>query len=258
MPDRTNGALLAILHDGLLQTMRVGADSALGASYLARDDAETLGVLGSGGMARARVAAIRTVRPIRRVTVFSPTSAHREAFAQEIRAEHGIDARAVADPAEVYAADIVSSCASAVGPIIEGRRLRPGTHLTCIGGALDAEANGRVDVALRFGLAPAPAEAPALSVEDECLTFAEAGPKAQGGGARRYAEIPPEREVSFAELLADPRRGRRSADQITFSQRGNIHGLQFAAVAGLLVERARAANLGRVLPDDLFLQSIRN
>lgn len=257
--DRANGELVAILHDGLLQKMRVGADSALGVRYMSRPDSSVLAILGSGGMARAHVDAMRAVRPIASVRVFSPTAANREAFAREIMERHGIAAVAVDDPDEACrGADIVASCASAIGAVIFGRQLAPGMHVTCIGGTLDPEANARVDVALRFGLAPAPAELPDLVFTEECLTYAEAGGKAAHGGTRRYADVPAERRISFAELLADPARGRTSDRQITFSERGNIHGLQFAAVCGRLVEKARAAGIGRTLDSALFLQSIRN
>jgi ornithine cyclodeaminase/alanine dehydrogenase-like protein (mu-crystallin family) len=257
--DRSNGALVAIMHDGLLQRMRVGADSALGARYMAREDASSLGILGSGGMARTHVAAISTVRKVSQVKIFSPTKENREVFAREVSAAHGIEAIAVDDPVDIFVGtDIVSSCASAIGPVIFGENLRPGQHVTCIGGTLDATASARIDVALRFGLAPAPAEAPTFQVEDECLTFAESGAKSAHGGTRRYAAVPDERRVSFAELLADPTRGRTRADQITFSERGNIHGVQFSAVAGLLYEKARDAGAGQELPADLFLQTIRN
>ena len=257
--DRVTGAPLALMHDGLMQKMRVAADSALGARYLARADARVLGILGSGGMARAHVAAMRAVRPISRLVVFSPDRDHREEFAAEMAERHGIDARAVDAPDAVAAeADILSSCASAVGPVIAGRFLRRGQHVTCIGGTLDSEADRRVDLALRLGLAPAPVEIPGAQVEDECLSFVEGTTKSASGGTRRYARIPAERRVSLAELLADPGRGRQSADQITFSERGNVHGLQFAAVAGLLYEAALVAGAGRPLPDDLFLQTIRN
>lgn len=256
--DARNGRPLAILHDGLLQKMRVGADSALGVRYLARADASTLGLLGSGGMARAHVAAVATVRPLTRVRVYSPNRANREAFAAEMRAAHGLDVEAVDAPERVYDAAIVSSCASGVGPMIAGQHLRPGTHVTCIGGTLDEEANRRVHRALRFGLAPPPAELPDVAVDSECLTFAEGGAKSGHGGTVRYADIPRGRRIAFADLLADPSRGRASDAEITFSERGNIHGVQFAAVAGLLYERARDAGVGHALPDGLFLQSIRN
>jgi ornithine cyclodeaminase/alanine dehydrogenase-like protein (mu-crystallin family) len=257
--DRASGELAAILHDGLLQKMRVGADSALGARYMSRSDSSVLAILGSGGMARAHVDAMRAVRPITSVRVFSPTAANREAFTREITERHGIEAVALDDPDEACrGADLVASCASAIGPVIFGRQLEPGMHVTCIGGTLDSEANARIDVALRFGLSQVPVELGGLAFADECLTFSEAGGKAAHAGTRRYADVPTEHRVSFAELLADPGRGRTSDQQITFSERGNIYGLQFAAVCGGLVERARAAGVGRTLDTALFLQSIRN
>ena len=96
--DRSNGALLAILHDGLLQKMRVGADSALGVRYMARADACVLGILGSGGMARAHVAAIAAVRQLDRVQIYSPTRKNREQFAREMAEIHGVEAVAVDAP----------------------------------------------------------------------------------------------------------------------------------------------------------------
>ena len=257
--DRESGAPLALMHDGLMQKMRVGADSALGALYLARENSRVLGILGSGGMARAHVATICEVRPIKRLVVFSPNRANRERFASDMAERHGIEAVAVDSPEAVAAqADILSSCASAVGPMIAGRYLRPGQHVTCIGGTLDAQADAMIDVALRFGLAPAPAEIPDVQVEDECLSFVEGHEKSQSGGTRRYARVAPERCIAFAELIADPARGRGDEWQITFSERGNVHGLQFSAVAGVLYEAALAAQAGRRLSPDLFLQSIRN
>src|SRR5215510_1779086 len=50
-----NGEPLALINDGYLQHMRVGADSGIGAKYMAREDAEVVGMIGSGGMARSHV-----------------------------------------------------------------------------------------------------------------------------------------------------------------------------------------------------------
>ena len=52
--------------------------------------------------------------------------------------------------------------------------------------------------------------------------------------------------------------GRTSADQITYSERGNLQGAQFYAVAGKVYEAARRAGLGREIPTEWFLQDIRN
>src|SRR3954468_24906346 len=85
------GEPLAFINDGVLQHMRVGADGAIGARHLARTDARVLGMLGSGGMARSHVEALRCVRPIRRLQVYSPTKANRERFAAEMAERFGLE-----------------------------------------------------------------------------------------------------------------------------------------------------------------------
>src|SRR5215210_1998919 len=80
----SNGEPLAIIQDGYLQHMRVGGSAGLGADVLAREDAVTVGVVGSGGMARSYLEAIAQVRPLKRGKVFSPTREHRERFAAQI------------------------------------------------------------------------------------------------------------------------------------------------------------------------------
>jgi len=257
--DVTCGALRAIIHDGLIQRMRVGADSALGVRYMARKDASRLGILGAGGMAGTHLEAIARVRKLEAVRIYSPTEANRAALAREARDRLGLAAEAVDSAEAVFdGADMVAACTNAVGPVVPGDLLREGMHVTCIGGTLDEQANRRVDRALRFGTADGPAELSDWAFEDECATFAQGGRKSGHGGTRRFHDIPRDRRVMFADLLADPSQGRISDAQITFSERGNIHGVQFAALAGLIWERARDAGLGTELPDSLFLQSIRN
>lgn len=253
-----DGDLVAILQDGLIQRMRVGADSGLGIRYMARKDAGVLGILGAGGMARTHLACIGSVRQLRTVRIFSPTRENRELFAAEARAT-GIAALAVDTPEAVFAgADMVAACTNAIGPVVHGTFLEPGQHITAIGGTLDAAASARVDCGLRFGLANGPAEIPDWHVEEECLSFFAGNAKAAAGGVRRWADIAPERQLSFADLLRDPARGRTGDSQITFSERGNIHGVQFAAVAGLVYEKARAAQAGTAFRPSMFLESIRN
>jgi ornithine cyclodeaminase/alanine dehydrogenase-like protein (mu-crystallin family) len=78
------------------------------------------------------------------------------------------------------------------------------------------------------------------------------------GGGRRFGWIPVERRVLLADLLADHARGRTRPEEITFSDRGNVHGLQFAAAAGHIYERALAAQTGCELPLADLTQTIRN
>ena len=74
-----------------LQHMRVGADSGLGTKYMAKEDAEVVGMFGSGGMARSHIDSIKLVRKIKRIQVYSPTKANREAYAREMKEKHGIE-----------------------------------------------------------------------------------------------------------------------------------------------------------------------
>jgi ornithine cyclodeaminase/alanine dehydrogenase-like protein (mu-crystallin family) len=64
--------------------------------------------------------------------------------------------------------------------------------------------------------------------------------------------------VRLAQLRAGTALGRTSDDEITFSERGNIQGAQFFAVAGRIYELAREKGLGRELPDDRLLQTVRD
>jgi len=106
-----NGEPLAFINDGHLQHMRVGGGAGLGAKYLARPDSRVVGMIGSGGMARTYLEAFTRVRDVQKVRVYSPSKAHREAYAEEMSTEHDIEVEAV-DSAEeaVRGVDIVSCC----------------------------------------------------------------------------------------------------------------------------------------------------
>lgn len=131
--DGATGVPLALIDGDELTTRRTAATSALAASWLARADARHLLVVGGGRIARWLPEAHRTVRPIDRVTVWTRSAPQREALAATLRAD-GFDARATDDLAGCAAeADIVSCATLATAPLIEGRWLRPGTHLDLIG-----------------------------------------------------------------------------------------------------------------------------
>jgi ornithine cyclodeaminase/alanine dehydrogenase-like protein (mu-crystallin family) len=259
------GEPLAILNDGVLQHMRVGADGAIGAKYAAKREARVLGMLGSGGMARAHVEALRCVRPIERLQVFSPTRANRDAFAAEMRERHGLDVRACERPEDIYrGADIVAAVTDSAVPVLDGRLLEPGTHVINVGGGgrPDDATIARIDLYLRFGSTPAPVGLPELALDDEYVTWAAraatTGSSRKRMGSRGHGAFLPERMVTLAELLDGRKPGRTSDAQVSYSERGNLQGAQFHAVAGHVYERARAAGLGRELPTEWFLQDIRD
>jgi ornithine cyclodeaminase/alanine dehydrogenase-like protein (mu-crystallin family) len=243
--------------------MRVGADSAIGTKYAARDDARVLGMLGSGGMARSHLEALLTVRPLERVQVYSPTKVNRDRYAAEMRELHGIEVVPVYQPRDVFrGADIVCGCTDAAADVIVGDWLEPGTHVTSIGGSLDARAREVLDAWLRLGTAPAPINDPSWRPTDEYLAYV-ARPQDpvwahhRHGRNRRPPETGP-RVVGLEDVLTGAATVRTGDRDITFSERGNIQGAQFFAVAGLVYELARERGLGQELPTSWFLQDIRD
>lgn len=258
-----NGEPLALINDGFLQHQRVAADSAIGARIMSRPDSHVLGLLGSGGMARSHVESLRQVRSIERLQVFSPTRANREHFGAEMHEMHSIEVRVLDDPREVYrGADILAGCNDSAVPVIRGDWLEPGMHVIAIGGRPDDAARRRFDVTLRLGTAPAPVGRPDLGTSDEYLGYV-AQPDAPMWATRRLGKRAPTitgtgGDVMYADILAGRLTGRSDARQITFSERGNIQGAQFFAVAGAVYEEARRRGLGHELPTEWFLQDIRD
>jgi alanine dehydrogenase len=269
-----NGEPLAILNDGVLQHMRVGADGGIGVKYAARQDIHTVGMLGSGGQARSHMAAFMHVRPgIRRLQVYSPTRDNRERFGAEMRELYRIDVQVCEAPEQVYEnADILAALTDSAVAVIDSTRIRPGMHLVNIGGGGYIGGGGTpgrslvelVDLYLRFGNVTAPWGHPELAITDEYLTWAaEPASRPKSGlkhsKKRGHGELAPERMVTFADIVNRGMSSARTSDeQISYSERGNLQGQQFWSVAGCVYEQARARGLGRELPTEWFLQDIRN
>jgi len=260
-----NGEPLAFINDGHLQHMRVAGDGGIGVKYLANPEASVVGMLGSGGMARTHMQAFTRVRTIKKLQVFSPTKENRERFGREMAAAYNIEVEVCEEPEDIYkGADIVAALTDSAVPVLDGRLLEKGAHIVNIGGSgvPDAESLRRVDVYLRFGDAPAPTGRPELGVDDEYLDYEARPDRAKYGDGRRsrrgHGAATAGRRVSLADLAAGRVKGRTSPDEITYSERGNLQGAQFFAVAGKVYELARRAGLGREIPTDWFLQDIRN
>jgi len=260
-----NGEPLALINDGYLQHMRVGADSGIGAKYMARADATVIGMIGSGGMARSHVESFLQARPkLKKIQVYSPTKANREAYAKEISENYGLEVIPMSNPRDVYkGAHIVAGCTDSAIPIVIGKWLEEGTHVTCVGGKPDEDALRRIDVSLRLGNAPAPWGLPEFGLADEYITYA-AKPKDSAGfqmkraGKRGHGVIAEDRAVFLTDILSGAKQARVSNKQITYSERGNIQGAQFFAVAGRVYELAKEKGLGREMPTEWFLQDIRD
>ncbi len=262
-----NGEPLAFINDGVLQHMRVAADGGIGVKYMSREDSEVVGMLGSGGMSRTHMDAFMCVRDIKKLQVYSPTPANREKFAAEMRTKHGIEVVVCDTPRDIYrGADIVAALTDSAVGVLNGDWLEEGTHVVSIGGGsgkADAATLERTDVYFRFGNAPGPWGHPDMALEDEYITYA-AEPEDHSGfrmkrhGRRGHGAALPQRMITFKDILEGTNRGRTSAAQITYSERGNLQGAQFWSVGGLVYEKAKAAGLGHEVPTEWFLQDIRD
>lgn len=107
--------------------------AAVATDIVARPDALRVGVLGSGGQASLHLAALASLRSIPEAVVYSPTRAHREAFATTMEELVGFPIRAVDQTVDaVKFAEILLVCTNSNEPVLDGRDLNPGAHVTSI------------------------------------------------------------------------------------------------------------------------------
>ena len=128
------GELLALVEAEHLSMIRTGAASGVATRHMARENAQTLGVIGSGLQARGQVEAIAAVRNLTGVRVFSRNADRRAQFANEMEDKLEIPVTP-ADSAEaaVRNADIIVTATTASKPVLEGGWIAPGTHINAIG-----------------------------------------------------------------------------------------------------------------------------
>jgi ornithine cyclodeaminase/alanine dehydrogenase-like protein (mu-crystallin family) len=133
--DYETGQLLACLEAGRLGQIRTGAASGLATRHMARDDAGTVAVIGSGFQARTQLEAVCAVREIRQARVYSRRAERREDFATQMTERLGVEVT----PAEggeqcVAGADVVITITSARDPVLQGDWLAEGAHVNAAGG----------------------------------------------------------------------------------------------------------------------------
>lgn len=132
--DGQSGGLLALVAGRDLNVWRTGAPAGVASRYMAPPHATTVGLLGSGRQARGQLLAIHRSLPlVQRVRVFSPTEAHREAFAREMSAWLGIAVEAVSHPRiALEDAAIVSVATSSHSKVLEAEWISPGALVISI------------------------------------------------------------------------------------------------------------------------------
>ncbi len=128
------GELQAILEADWLGKMRTGAASGLATKYMARAEASTLGIFGTGWQASTQVLAICAVRPIQQIKVYSRNPDHRQRFADEMQRQLQREVIPVQTPEEaVKGVDIIATITNAREPVFQGEWLEKGTHVNAAG-----------------------------------------------------------------------------------------------------------------------------
>jgi ornithine cyclodeaminase/alanine dehydrogenase-like protein (mu-crystallin family) len=197
-----NGEPLATFDGVALTLWRTAAASALAASYLARQDARVLAMIGAGALAPRLIAAHAAVRPIEAVLIWNRTFAKAEMLARALD-RPGLAVSAVDDIGQaVAAADIVSAATMASEPLIRGDLLKPGTHVDLVGAYLPTmrEADDAAVIRAR------------VYVDTRAGALHEAGDIVQPVAAGILAE---DRIADLFDLVRSRVPGRRAADEIT-------------------------------------------
>jgi alanine dehydrogenase len=121
---------------GTLQRLRTAAISALGTAELARRDARVMALFGSGTQARPHLEAHLAAMPLQEIRVYSPNPEHRAAFVERMAPKVEARLEAVDSPeAALDGADVVVAATNTTRPVFDGDTLKPGMHVTTIGGS---------------------------------------------------------------------------------------------------------------------------
>lgn len=165
------GSPLGMVDGPTLTAIRTGAGAGLATRLLAREDSTVLAMLGAGAMAFDQIEAVRAVRPIERVLVWSRARQR----ADELAGRVGGEAVDTADEA-VEDADVVSCATPATEPLFSPDSIRPGTHINAIGAFRPGMIEVPVEVTLRSFVVVDDRDAAAAEAGD--LLVAERGPDA--------------------------------------------------------------------------------
>ncbi len=255
------GEPLAIMPDGVIQQLRVGATNGVAAKLMAPPDAAVYALLGAGEQAATQAAAMVAVRPLREIRVYSPTRERRERFAAAMSERLGLPVRAVASAEEaVRGADIVGAATNSIRPVLEAEWVAPHAHVSTI----------------RTPEAPPPLLERCRLIVVHTRTWAPANYIVGRGEEPVYAHDPREAlgdehgttadalESQSRFLSRQPDLGELAAGEVALPPPGSLTcfvntmglGVQFAALGALAHERALEQGIGREIPTDWLLETV--
>jgi alanine dehydrogenase len=243
--DHETGALRALLDGRFITESRTAAVSAVSSRLLARDDAASLAIIGSGVQARSHLEALSRVHRLKHVAVWSPNKAHRDRFVAETGTEWGRSGdgpgtdpgrtrdaagtgtegrhpviKAVDHAGEaVVGADLIVLVTSSPTPVIESGWVKPGAHVISVGACRPTQREMDPELVARAR----------LFVDSRAAALVESGDVVLGIQEGRFTADHIAAEIGE---LVNGARGRRSQTEVTI----------FKSL-GLAVEDVMAADL---------------
>ena len=236
--DAENGSPVALIDGEAITAARTAAGSALSTELLARKNAKSLVIIGSGVQAHAHLHAVSRVRQFETIAVAARDPDKAEALAREFARETG---RRVEwhDTIElgVSAADVVCACTHSPEPVVRREWLEPGTHVTSVGyNTAGREIDGATfrDALVVVESRSATLAPPPAGSNDIAMAIAE------GAMTREHVH------AELGELVSGARPGRADESQITLYKSVGV-AVQDAAAAAMVLDAARRAGVGRTI-----------
>lgn len=131
--DATNGSIIAMLDAPAVTALRTGAASGLATELLARPDASTLAVFGTGKQAWTQVAGVLAARKIKKVLIKGRSPANEAAFSRHVHEKYGIATESLGELTNLKQADIICTATTSHEPLFRLSDLKPGVHINAIG-----------------------------------------------------------------------------------------------------------------------------
>ncbi|MBM4261380.1 MAG: ornithine cyclodeaminase family protein [Deltaproteobacteria bacterium] len=241
------GELLAVMPDGLIQQTRVGVTSALGMKVMARKNSQTLGLIGSGGQAKAHYRFMTAVMPIKKVKVWSPNPEHRKAFVEEMAKETGVAGEPVASAEEATrGVDVICSATNSSRPVVKLEWLEPGMHYNSI-------REFETDLAVLDRCDPIAIHTNFGGIQH----YQPPGINDDMPGVRREKPRDWSKYPEICDFIAGKVPSRVNDKQISFFLNNVGTGVQFAAMGCCAYQAAKDKGLGHEIPSEWFMQDIK-
>lgn len=224
--DEATGSPLALMDGTYITAIRTGGTAAVAARALAREDASVLAILGGGAQGWSRLETFPRVRDFKEIRVASRNPDR----ASDLAAHHPRAHAAPSFEEAVRGADVVACCTDAREPILRREWLKPGAHVSGVGGTFGPEIDRETIEAARV-----------------FVEWRGAVTNPPPAGAHELQGLDPETVTEVGEVLAGKKPGRRSPTEITV-YKSTGHAVEDAATARLVYDSALEQGAGLRLP----------